>query len=217
MTSERQNSLKPSDIIVSNNKHVRWQPSIVTCQDRQNRNGHRSFLVWLTGLPGSGKSTLAYALDQQLFNSGFQSYVLDGDNVRHGLCSDLGFSELDRAENLRRVAEMAKLLIDAGIITIAAFVSPHQAERAKANALIGQDRFLEIYCRCPVKVCESRDNKGNYAKARAGIILNFTGISAPYEPPEHPAITIDTSTTSIDKALTIILELIQTHVRPEER
>lgn len=217
MPSEQQAPMKSSDIIISDNKHVRWHPPIITCQDRQYRNGHSSFLVWLTGLPGSGKSTLAYALDQHFFVSGFHSYVLDGDNVRHGLCSDLGFSELDRAENLRRIAEMAKLLIDAGIITIAAFVSPHRAERAKARALIGQDRFIEIYCRCPVEVCESRDNKGNYSKARAGTIPNFTGISAPYEPPEQPAITIDTSTTTIDKAVTIILELIQTHIRPETR
>lgn len=197
--------------------HLRWHPPLVSGQDRQNRNGHRSLLVWLTGLPSAGKSTLAHALEHRLFTAGMSTYVLDGDNIRHGLCRDLGFSSEARAENLRRIGETARLFLDAGIITLAAFISPHRSERRKVRERVGPDRFLEIYCRCPLEVCESRDVKGNYAKARAGIIPGFTGISAPYEPPEHPDLVIDTAATRPDEAVALSLALLQARLSVGER
>jgi adenylylsulfate kinase len=176
---------------------------------REARSGHRSVLVWFTGLPSSGKSTLAHGLEERLFATRHSAYVLDGDNVRHGLCSDLGFSEQDRAENIRRIGELANLFLDAGIITLAAFVSPYQADRRKVRELVGPENFIEIYCRCPVEVCESRDEKGNYAKAKAGVIAHFTGISAPYEVPENPDLALDTNRTGIGESIAAVLTLLQ--------
>ena len=189
--------------------HIRWHPQQVTRDMRVTRNGHRSALVWFTGLPSSGKSTLAYALEERLFATGRTSYVLDGDNVRHGLCRDLGFTEQDRVENIRRIGELAKLFLDAGIITLAAFISPYAADRQNVRELVGPENFIEIYCRCPVEVCEARDPKGNYAKARSGIIANFTGISAPYQAPSNPALTVDTDRTGIEEsAMAAVLTLL---------
>jgi adenylylsulfate kinase len=190
------------------NPHIRWHEQQVTRDMRVKRNGHCSALIWLTGLPSSGKSTLAHALEDNLFVAGKSTYVLDGDNVRHGLCSDLGFTERDRVENIRRIGEMAKLFLDAGIITFAAFISPYEADRLKVRELVGPENFIEIYCRCPLEVCEARDPKGNYAKARSGIIANFTGISAPYQAPAQPALTVDTDRIGIEESVMAVLTLL---------
>lgn len=196
------------------NLHLHWQHPLVSRARRVERNRHRSVLVWLTGLPGSGKSTLAHQLEERLFADQRAVYVLDGDNVRHGLCCDLGFSELDRQENMRRIGELAKLFLDAGIITLAAFVSPYEADRQKIRALVGAENFIEIYCRCPVEICELRDPKGNYAKARSGIITNFTGISAPYEAPKNPDLVIDTDQTSVEESINRVLAYLGKYLRP---
>jgi len=189
--------------------HLRWHPQQVTRAMREARSGHRSVLVWFTGLPSSGKSTLAHGLEERLFAEGRNAYVLDGDNVRHGLCRDLGFAEQDRAENIRRIGELANLFLDAGIITLAAFVSPYAADRRKVRELVGAENFIEVYCRCPVEVCESRDEKGNYAKARACGIAHFTGISAPYEVPASPDLLLDTDRTDIEEAIDAVLSLLR--------
>ena len=189
--------------------HLRWHTQRVTHAMREARSGHRSVLVWFTGLPSSGKSTLAHGLEERLFAEGRNAYVLDGDNVRHGLCRDLGFAEKDRAENIRRIGELANLFLDAGIITLAAFVSPYAADRRKVRELVGAENFIEVYCRCPVEVCESRDEKGNYAKARAGGIAHSTGVSAPYETPERPDLVLDTNRTGIEKSIAILLSLLR--------
>lgn len=189
--------------------HLRWHPQQVTRAMREARSGHRSVLVWFTGLPSSGKSTLAHGLEERLFAEGRNAYVLDGDNVRHGLCRDLGFAEQDRAENIRRIGELANLFLDAGIITLAAFVSPCAADRRKVRELVGAENFIEVYCRCPVEVCESRDEKGNYAKARAGGIAHFTGVSAPYETPQRPDLVLDTSRTGVGESIATLLSLLR--------
>jgi bifunctional enzyme CysN/CysC len=160
------------------------------------RNGHRGGVLWLTGLPGSGKSTLAFQLERRLFDLGYQVYVLDGDNLRHGLNGDLGFSQEDRTENIRRAGEVAALFCQAGIVCIAAFISPYRADRERARAAAGQ-RFFEIYVKASVETCERRDPKGHYRRARAGEIRGFTGVDAPYEPPEAPELVIDTETSEI--------------------
>ena len=189
--------------------HLRWHPQRVTRAMREARSGHRSVLVWFTGLPSSGKSTLAHGLEERLFAEGRNAYVLDGDNVRHGLCRDLGFAEQDRAENIRRIGELANLFLDAGIITLAAFVSPCAADRRKVRELVGAENFIEVDCRCPVEDCESRDEKGNYAKARAGGIAHFTGVSAPYEAPANPNLVLDTDQTGIEEAIAAVLSLLR--------
>jgi adenylylsulfate kinase len=189
--------------------HLRWHPQQVTRAMREARSGHRSVLVWFTGLPSSGKSTLAHGLEQRLFADRRSAYVLDGDNVRHGLCRDLGFAEADRAENIRRIGELANLFLDAGIITLAAFISPCAADRRKVRELVGAENFIEVYCRCPVEVCESRDEKGNYAKARAGGIAHFTGVSAPYEAPERPDLVLDTNRTGVGESIATLLSLLR--------
>ena len=165
-------------------------------------------LVWLTGLSGSGKSTLAVRLEHYLFSNGYKVYILDGDNVRSGLCNDLGFSQQDRKENLRRIGEVAKLMLDAGLIVISAFISPYGEEREAVRATVGADRFIEVYVRCPVATCETRDVKGLYAKARQGLIADFTGISAPYEVPTNPDIEVDTAGETIDESLSSIINYL---------
>ncbi len=189
--------------------HLRWHPQRVTRAMREARNGHRSVLVWFTGLPSSGKSTLAHGLEERLFEERRSAYVLDGDNVRHGLCRDLGFDEQDRAENIRRIGELANLFMDAGIIALAAFVSPYEADRRKVRELVGAENFIEVYCRCPLAVCESRDEKGNYAKAKAGVIAHFTGISAPYEAPASPDLALDTDRSGIEESIAAVLSLLR--------
>jgi adenylylsulfate kinase len=181
------------------NLHTVWHRATVTRQRREHKNAHKSVVLWFTGLSGSGKSTLAHAVEEQLHRSGLNTFVLDGDNVRHGLCSDLGFSDADRKENIRRIGETAKLLVEAGIITLTAFISPFQAERAVARNLIPQGDFIEIHCFCPLAVCEQRDVKGLYKKARLGEIKDFTGISSPYEEPQNPELRIDTSQLTLEQ------------------
>lgn len=190
-------------------QNVRWHQPLVTRSMREERNQHRSALVWFTGLPTSGKSTLAHGLEARLFADGCAAYVLDGDNVRHGLCRDLGFGERDREENIRRIGEMANLFLDAGIITLAAFISPYQADRQKVRERVGAENFVEVYCRCPVEVCESRDVKGNYAKAKAGVIAHFTGVSAPYHAPVNPDLVVDTDRASVEDSISAVLSLLR--------
>lgn len=187
-----------------------WQKPAITKGIRERLNGHRGVVIWFTGLPCSGKSTIANALEEKLFLAGCRTYVLDGDNVRHGLCSDLGFSKEDRMENIRRIGEVAKLFIDAGIITLTAFVSPFRSDRERVRRLVGEGYFIEIYCRCPVEVCEQRDVKGHYRRARAGEIREFTGITSPYEEPENVDLILCTHEISAaecsDRVLSFLLQ-----------
>lgn len=177
-------------------------------KDREAGKGYKSVLVWFTGLSGSGKSTLANELEKRLFELKMDSYILDGDNMRRGLNKDLSFSELDRKENIRRIAEVSNLFIDAGIICITAFISPFQEERELARSIVGNERFIEVYMNTPIEVCEQRDVKGLYKKARSGEIANFTGISSPFEEPMNPIIEIDTSKESLKDAVDRLLEIV---------
>ncbi len=186
--------------------NVVWHQATVTRARREQANGHRSFILWFTGLSGAGKSTLAHAVEERLHQMGCRTYVLDGDNVRHGLCADLGFSEADRIENIRRIGEIAKLMVEAGVIAMTAFISPFRAERQKVRSLMGEGEFIEVYCKCSLEVCESRDVKGLYAKARAGLIKNYTGISSPYEEPEAAEIVIETDAMSIDDSVDRVID-----------
>lgn len=186
-----------------------WHCATVTRQRREQKNAHKSVVLWFTGLSGSGKSTLAHAVEEQLFQNGFNTFVLDGDNVRHGLCSDLGFSDKDRKENIRRISETAKLLLEAGVITLTAFISPFKAERAIARSLMPHGDFIEIHCYCPLEICEQRDVKGLYKKARLGEIKDFTGISSPYEAPENPDLKIDTSLLSVEQSVHLVTSLLR--------
>ncbi|MEB6338217.1 adenylyl-sulfate kinase [Serratia rhizosphaerae] len=161
-----------------------WHPHAVTRADRETRNGHRGVVLWFTGLSGSGKSTVAGALEQALHAMGVRTYLLDGDNVRHGLCRDLGFSDDDRRENIRRVGEVAKLMVDAGLVVLTAFISPHRAERQMVRDMLDDGQFVEVFVDTPLAICEARDPKGLYKKARAGELRNFTGIDAVYQAPE---------------------------------
>jgi adenylylsulfate kinase len=184
-----------------------WHHATVTRQRRSELNHHKSLLLWFTGLSGAGKSTLAHALEEKLYQMGYHTSVLDGDNVRHGLCGDLGFSKENRVENIRRIGEVSKLFIEAGVIIMTAFISPFRADREKARKLVGDD-FVEIYCHCSLKVCEDRDVKGLYRRARSGEVKNFTGISSPYEAPENPELVIETGTKSLDESVDQILEYL---------
>jgi bifunctional enzyme CysN/CysC len=179
---------------------IYWREPRVTRTARAARLAQRPYVLWYTGLSGAGKSTLANLVDERLYAVGRCTYVLDGDNVRHGLCKDLGFTDADRVENVRRVAEVAKLMVDAGLIVSAAFISPFRAERRMARALFGEWEFVEVHVDAPLAVVEARDTKGLYARARAGEIKDFTGIDSPYEPPESPEIRVDTASTSPDLA-----------------
>ena len=172
--------------------NIVWEQSLISREDREKQNGHKSFVIWFTGLSGSGKSTLAHAVEKKLYERGCRTFVLDGDNVRHGLSSNLSFSEDDRKENIRRIGEAAKLMTEAGIITLTAFISPFKADREMVRSLFPHGEFIEVYCNASLEVCESRDVKGLYKKARAGEIKNYTGIDSPYEAPVNPEIIIDT-------------------------
>ena len=177
-------------------------------KEKEELLGQRSVMIWFTGLSGSGKSTVAIALERELHRRGLLCRILDGDNIRSGINNNLGFSEADRIENIRRIAEVGKLFIDTGIITLAAFISPNNDIREMASGIIGKDDFLEIFVNTPLEVCEERDVKGLYAKARRGEIKNFTGISAPFEAPEHPALTLDTSKLTLEESVNRLLGLI---------
>ena len=180
----------------------------VTRERREQLSGHRSALLWFTGLSGSGKSTLAHGLEERLYRLGCHTFVLDGDNVRHGLCGDLDFSRAGRHENIRRIAEMSSLFRDVGVIALAAFISPFRADREMVRGIVGPEDFIEVYCRCSLEICEERDTKGLYRRARNKEIHDFTGISSPYEEPEAPVIVLDTGTTSLDVCVERLLELL---------
>tara|TARA_B100000212_G_scaffold337295_1_gene311904 strand:+ start:237 stop:857 length:621 start_codon:yes stop_codon:yes gene_type:complete len=189
-------------------KNIKWHEISIDRNKLEKMHGHKGMVLWFTGLSGSGKSTLANALNESLHFKGISTYVLDGDNIRHGLCKDLGFSDTDREENIRRIGEVANLFMDAGIVAITAFVSPFKADRDKVRKIIGNNDFIEIYCAANLSVCEKRDTKGLYKKARLGEIKEFTGISSPYEIPENPEIIIDTGnmglTDSVHKIITYL-------------
>ena len=189
--------------------NIVWHNSTITRDDRAQQRGHRSAILWFTGLSGAGKSTLANAVNAALFERGLACYVLDGDNVRHGLCKDLGFSDADREENIRRIGEVAKLFLDAGVVVLTAFVSPFQADRQRARDLVDAGDFIEIHCAADLAVCEERDTKGLYAKARAGEIKEFTGISSPYEAPEAPELRVDTGGQSLEQSVEQVLTYLQ--------
>ena len=185
----------------------------VTAADRGARTGHSGAVVWLTGLPGSGKSTLAMALERRLNELGWQAYTLDGDNVRRGLNSDLGFSPHDRQENIRRIGEVAALFADSGTICIAAFISPYCEDRMRARAAAGQCRFFEVHVNSGLATCERRDPKGHYRKARAGLLKDFTGVDAPYEAPLHPDVAIDTETQDVSASVEQLLAFVVARCR----
>ena len=189
--------------------NIVWHEASVDRQARASKRGHSSSILWFTGLSGSGKSTLANAVNAALFERGLATYVLDGDNIRHGLCKDLGFSDADREENIRRIGEVSKLFLDAGTIVLTAFVSPFRADRDKARALVAEGDFIEIFCSADLSVCEERDTKGLYAKARAGEIKEFTGISSPYEAPETPELKIDTGAQDLNESVEIVIRFLQ--------
>ncbi|MDA7437625.1 adenylyl-sulfate kinase [Synechococcus sp. AH-601-P06] len=189
--------------------NIVWHEASVDRAARADKRGHRSAILWFTGLSGSGKSTLANAVNAALFERGLATYVLDGDNVRHGLCKDLGFSDADREENIRRIGEVAKLFLDAGVIVLTAFVSPFRADRDKARDLVEAGDFFEIFCAADLDVCESRDPKGLYAKARSGAIKEFTGISSPYEAPDTPELKIDTGAQELAESVEVVIRALQ--------
>jgi adenylylsulfate kinase len=188
-------------------ENITWHAGQITRADRERIHGHRGATLWFTGLSGSGKSTVARAVEAQLIAHKTHVYTLDGDNVRHGLCSDLGFSPADRVENIRRIGEVCKLFTDAGTLALAAFVSPYRADRDRVRTMLGGD-FIEVYVAADLAVCESRDPKGLYKKARAGAIQDFTGISAPYEAPEQPEITLRTDLESVEASARRVLDYL---------
>ncbi len=195
--------------------NITWHEAAVTAEDREKLLNQKGCVIWFTGLSGSGKSTLANAVGQVLHQQQHHTYVLDGDNVRHGLNKNLGFSPADREENIRRIGEVAKLFADAGTIVLTAFISPYRTDRDQARALIADGRFVEVFVDCPLEVCEERDTKGLYKKARAGEIKEFTGISAPYEPPLNPEVTVNTAALSIEEcAQAVVTVLIKAGLVP---
>ena len=186
-----------------------WHKATVTRERREKLNGHRSAILWFTGLSGSGKSTVAHSVEEAIHQQGCKTFVFDGDNVRHGLCNDLGFNDEDRKENLRRIGEMVKLFLDAGTISLTAFISPFKEDRDKVRSMVPAGDFIEIYCRCPISKCEERDVKGLYKKARAGEIPHFTGISSPYEEPENAEIVVDTDgSVSLDETVESVIKTL---------
>jgi len=191
--------------------NVVWHHATVTRARREQQNNHRGAILWFTGLSGAGKSTLAHAVEEELHQRGCRTFVLDGDNVRHGLCGDLGFSNEDRIENIRRVGEVAKLFMEAGIIVLTAFISPFRSDRERVRGMVEHGDFIEIYCDSSIEVCETRDVKGLYKKARAGQIAEFTGISSPYEVPENPEITVRTGTVELEVCVQQVLAQLETH------
>ncbi|PLV59324.1 adenylyl-sulfate kinase [Thermotoga sp. KOL6] len=190
-------------------KNIVWHEGKVKKEDREKLLGQKGVVVWLTGLPGSGKSTIAHELEWRLLERGKLAYVLDGDNIRHGLNSDLGFSPEDRKENIRRISEVAKLFADAGIITITAFISPYREDRRRARSLLKEGEFIEIYVKCPLEVLIKRDPKGLYKRALKGEIKEFTGISAPYEEPENPELIVETDKESVEESVGKILKYLE--------
>ncbi|MGZ4161129.1 MAG: adenylyl-sulfate kinase [Neobacillus sp.] len=189
--------------------NVVWHEQSLTKELRRKQNGHNSFVLWFTGLSGSGKSTVANAVAKRLFDEGIKNYVLDGDNVRHGLNKDLGFTEEDRKENIRRIGEVSKLFVDGGQVVLTAFISPFTADRELVRNLLEDDEFVEVYIKCPIEECEKRDPKGLYVKARQGIIPDFTGIDSPYEEPVNPELIIETNASSIEESVEQIIAYLK--------
>ena len=196
-----------SDAAKKNN--VTWFNGYVTREHREKVHGHKGAVLWFTGLSASGKSTIAHLVEKELHKKGCSTYVLDGDNVRHGLCSDLTFCPEDREENIRRIGEMVRLFVDAGIIVLTAFISPYRQDRQQVRSLLSDGQFLEIHVDCPPEICATRDQKGIYQKAQAGIIKEFTGVSAPYEPPENPELVIQSHEEDAKAAAKKVVELIE--------
>lgn len=196
------------DNISKKSSNVVWHNATVTRERREKMNGHRSVILWFTGLSGAGKSSVAHAVEEELHQLGCRTFVFDGDNVRHGLCADLGFSTEDRVENIRRVGEMAKLFIETGVIALTAFISPFLSDRERVRSLVPHGDFLEIYCHCPLEICEQRDVKGLYKRAREGKIKDFTGISSSYEDPVNPALILETGTLTIEESVAQVMQLL---------
>ena len=190
------------------NEHTVWHEPTIYRKDREKMNRHKSCILWFTGLSGAGKSTLAHAVEDYLHNQQVRTFVLDGDNIRKGLCTDLGFSDDDRTENIRRIGEVSNLLMQAGVITLTAFISPFIKDRLIVRELVNDGEYIEIFCDAPLDICESRDIKGLYKKARAGEIPEFTGISSPYEAPDNAEIVLDTGSKSIDVCVEEVLEYL---------
>ncbi len=195
--------------IPNSNFNISWHPHKITKNDRANIKGHKPCIIWFTGLSGSGKSTIANALEEKLNQMEVHTYLLDGDNIRHGLNKDLGFSLEDRKENIRRIAEVAKLFVDAGLIVITAFISPLIEDRNFARSLVEKDEFVEVFVDAPIEVCKKRDPKGLYKKVGRGEIKNFTGIDSPYEPPESPEIHIKTEYLTVEESVKKIIKYLK--------
>ncbi|MBF0565888.1 MAG: adenylyl-sulfate kinase [Nitrospirae bacterium] len=195
------------------NNNVVWHDGLVTMEDRNRSNGYKSGIVWFTGLPGAGKSTIAHGVEKELFERNIGSYVVDGDNIRHGINSDLGFGRDDRKENLRRIAWISKLFVDAGVTVLAAFISPYKEDREQLRRMFEDNIFLEVYVKCRPEICEQRDPKQQYKKARAGILKQFTGISAPYEVPEHPDLIINTEELNIGESIKAVRETLERYLK----
>jgi adenylylsulfate kinase len=189
--------------------NIKWHHGKITKEDRVKLLNQKGVTIWLTGLSGSGKSTIAVELEHALIENRHQAYILDGDNIRHGLNKNLGFSPEDRTENIRRIGEVAKLFTDAGIITITAFISPYREDRDAVRKLLNDGEFIEVHVKCPLDVCEERDTKGLYKKARAGEVKDFTGISAPYEEPLNPELTIDSSKLTVEESTRAVLNYLE--------
>lgn len=198
-----------SDSSTITNENTTWQSQTVTRADRELLNEHKSAILWFTGLSGSGKSTLSNAVEAYLHQQGTRTFVLDGDNIRQGLCNDLGFSDESRKENIRRIGEVSKLMMDAGVITLTAFISPFRRDRRIVRDITNEGDFIEILCNANLEVCEKRDPKGLYKKARAGEIKDFTGISSPYEVPEHPEIIVETGTQTVEESVTQVIDYLK--------
>ena len=197
------------EVDVAKKNNITMFRGYISREDREKLHAHKGAVIWFTGLSASGKSTVAHLVEKELYRRGCSTYVLDGDNVRHGLCSDLTFRPEDRAENIRRIGEMVKLFVDAGIIVLTAFISPYRKDRRRVRSLLSDGQFLEIYMKCPPEVCETRDEKGIYKKAKAGAIKEFTGISSPYEPPQAPELVIDSAREAAGKAAQRVIRLIE--------
>ena len=200
-----------SDSSTMTNENTTWQSQTVTRADRELLNEHKSAILWFTGLSGSGKSTLSNAVEAYLHQQGARTFVLDGDNIRQGLCNDLGFSDESRKENIRRIGEVSKLMMDAGVITLTAFISPFRRDRRIVRDITNEGDFIEILCNANLEVCEKRDPKGLYKKARAGEIKDFTGVSSPYEVPEHPEIIVETGTQTVEESVTQVIYYLKNY------
>ncbi len=198
-----------SDSSTITNENTTWQSQTVTRADRELLNEHKSAILWFTGLSGSGKSTLSSAVEAYLHKQGASTFVLDGDNIRQGLCNDLGFSDGSRKENIRRIGEVSKLMMDAGVITMTAFISPFRKDRRIVRDITNEGDFIEIFCNANLEVCEKRDPKGLYKKARAGEIKEFTGISSPYEVPEHPELIVETGTQTVEESVAQVIDYLK--------